>query len=534
MADELTPASSEEIAAARILATTFLQERYPRLSVRVGPLADLVVGPSTELLAAVDARAEADVASLDPETALAEGGYDETVLAAALAGRGVTRRAATYATGSAAFVFSDDVDQFVPVGFRMATSDGVYFVVSTQVRLLKTGSTAQFDTDVVMTAVPGSGGYAGAVPITAEATGVAANRPAGTGLEADTELTGQTALFAATDLTGGADAETDAELLARLPAATAARTTASAEGCEALVTDAYAFNDVYVAGFGDYNMRRGRSVLTSQTPGRTDVRVRTDTPGRLRLPVTATLDSTGPGVWRFQIGAGDAPGWYAVEKIIPSGANLDVTGYAPSQTTWGYDISGVSPVPDVRSAYDAAGSVYSTALVKFADPDTSTSGLTVNVSTKSYDAVVRYVAGIREGQDACNASGVLSVGGDCLVRWARPCAVSVTGTATAGTSTGLTAAQAAWAVAQVVNQTPIGTRLYAQTVAAAAQALLPTGTALTLSNWQGTIKQTDDTTLIVTGTDGLSVTTDTAHDILPKSVAFYADSADVDVVVTLS
>jgi hypothetical protein len=300
------------------------------------------------------------------------------------------------------------------------------------------------------------------------------------------------------------------------------------------VTDAYAFNDVYVAGFGDENMWRGRSVLTSQTPGRTDVRVRTDTPGRLRLTVTATLDSVGPGVWRFSIAVGDVPGWYEIEKIIPPGANLSAVGYAPTQTTWGYDIDGVDPVPDVRSAADAAGSVYSTALVKFADPDTNTDDLTVGVSTQEYDAVVRYVAGIQEAQDACNDPAALSVGGDCLVRWARPCAVTVTGTATAAAAAGLTADQAAAAVAQAINQTPIGTRLYAQTVAAAAQALLPAGTSVSLTTWQGTIKHTDDTSLIVNGTDGLSVTTDSTHDILPKTVAFYSEADGVTITVTPS
>jgi hypothetical protein len=50
-----------------------------------------------------------------------------------------------------------------------------------------------------------------------------------------------------------------------------------------------------------------------------------------------------------------------------------------------------------------------------------------------------------------------------------------------------------------------------------------------LSGWEGTVKQTDDTTLVVTGSTGLSVTTDTTHDVLPKTVAFYCDAEDVDV-----
>lgn len=68
MADVLEPATTTETVAARTLITTLLQEQYPNLSVRVGPLADLVCGPSAGVLAAVDARAAADVASLNPET----------------------------------------------------------------------------------------------------------------------------------------------------------------------------------------------------------------------------------------------------------------------------------------------------------------------------------------------------------------------------------------------------------------------------------------------------------------------------------
>jgi hypothetical protein len=166
VADVLEPATTTETVAARTLITTLLQEQYPNLSVRVGPLADLVCGPSAGVLAAVDARAAADVASLNPETALAAGGYDETVLAAALAGRGVTRRAASSAAGSATLVFSDATTRYVPTGFRLATADGVYYAASAQTRLLPpTGTVVMAGTDVLMVAVPGGGGYAGVVPV---------------------------------------------------------------------------------------------------------------------------------------------------------------------------------------------------------------------------------------------------------------------------------------------------------------------------------------------------------------------------------
>lgn len=526
----LAGADDDDVASARELVVAFLEERYPDLSVRAGPLADLAVGPATDALAAVDVRAAADAAALDPETALAGGSYDEDVLTAALAGRGVTRGAAEYATGSIAIHLSSVTGVTVPGGYRAYTADGVYYAVDSARRVLAPGSTAVSDSDVVAVTVP-SGGYAVVVGATAVEIGETANRPAGTSLTSATTLSGQTAVYVAIDFTGGSDAESDAALLARLPSASAARTASSRAGAEAVVRDAVsAYSDVTTIGFGHEGMDRGRSALTGQTPGRLDVRVRTGSaPSRVRVPVTATLIATSPfGRWRFELGVDDAPGRFLIEKVIQENAALSATGYATASVTTGYDTDDDETGVDVRTAADAAQSRYATATVEFLDPDTSTSGLTVDVSTRDYDAIVRTVYGIDTAQAAVDASGARAAGGDCLVRSACPVMVEAVVNLTIQSGAELTAYEAAAAVAAAINDNGISSSLSWAQVAARAAALLPAGTALQLGSWSGTVYPTGGSAYAASGSTDLTVATDWDLGVGPDTVAFYADVETID------
>lgn len=524
----LAGADASAVAAARTAFAAFLQERFPTLSLRAGPLADLVLGPAADALAAVDARAAAAVAALDPEAALAAGGYDAAVLDAALAGRGVTRLAAATAAGSAAFRFSAATTRTVPAGFVVRTVDGVEYAVSAATRFLAPGGTAVLDTDVVLTADP-AGGYTAAAPVAAVEPGLTGNRPAGTGLVAVSAADGLTAVWAATDLTGGADAETDAALLARLPAATAPRTAASAAGAEAVVRAVVPeLSAAAAVGFGDAQMRRGRSVLSAQTPGRFDLWYRTAAaPGRERVRVTATYQGLdGPyGVWQFSLAAAAAPGRFRVEKVIPTEAAVTAAGYAPTQVTPGYDLSATAAPPDVRTAADAAQSAYATAVVRFTDPDTATAGLTAGVDTKEYDAVCRTVPGIAAAQTAVEAAGVRAAGGDCLVRAAVPVLVAVTAVATPAAAVTVTADEVAAAVAAAVNAAAVGNRLSSARVAARAVAALPAGVTLALSAWSGIVYPADDGTTIAAAAtaDGLEAAADYDRNVGPSTVAFYCD-----------
>lgn len=528
-AADLAGTSAASRAAARAALVAYLQDLFPTLSVRSGPLADLALGVAGAALAAVEDRAATVTASVDPETALAEGGYDPDLLAAILAGRGVARRPSAAAAGAAGIKFSDDARRTVQAGFRLKTADGTYYAVSAATRLLSTTETATATGDVVLVAYPG-GGYVGVVPVAAAATGAAGNRPAGTALTADTALSGQTAAFLTEDAAGGADAETDAALLARLPAAQAPLTVASADGAAGVVeAAATAITAVATLGFGQEGMSRGRSVLTGQQPGCLDVWVREAGLSRVYLTVTATLVDAG-GVWQFSVGVDDAPGWLFLERIVQKGA-FQATGYQPSATYPGYDLTGAAVLPNVTTAADAAMSRYMTGTFRFTDPDTSTSGLTVNTSTREYTAVLRGLADIAAAQAAVEDPGAAAGGGDCLVRGACPVVVTVTALARAPAGVTLTTAQVASAIADAVNATGINNRLSAAEVVARASALLPVGSYLQLSGWSGIVHPTNAVPATVTGSAGLEVGEDYPAGLGPLTVAFYADPEGVTVTV---
>jgi hypothetical protein len=296
----LVGASANAIAAARALVVAYLADKFPLLAVRGGQLSDLIALPATDALAAVNVRADAVIASSDPETALASGGYDPAILNVVLAGRGVTRIPAAFASGAIAIHLSSYVAVNIPAGYRVTTSDGTVYATNNAVRVLAPEAIPLSTSEIAAVIVP-EGGFAVVVSASAAVVGAHGNRAAGTALTAVNPLAQQTAVYIALDMQGGADAETDAALLARLPTATAPRSVASNRGAAAVVTDAYPYSTVTVLGFGHPGMRRGRSALTGQSPGRSDVRVRTsDAPSRVRVRVTATLISTAPfGLWRF-------------------------------------------------------------------------------------------------------------------------------------------------------------------------------------------------------------------------------------------
>jgi hypothetical protein len=533
-AADLAGASDAEIAAARTALTAYLAARYPTLSVRACQLSDLVLGPSADALAAVDHRADEREVALDPATALATGGYDVDTLNAALAGRGVVRGAAAAATGSAALVFSSSLPVQVRAGMPLTTADGTVYKTTAARRLLAPGTSPSADGDVVMVATV-AGAFEGLVPVAAAVAAAAGNRAAGAALTAAAPLPRQTGAYAATDFTGGADAETDAALLLRLPAATAPRTTATAAGAEALVQETIPGAVTSAVGYGHAAMRRGRSVLTGQTPGRLDVWVRTATElGRARVAVTATLESTGGGhgTWRAELtpAAGLAP--VAVEKALQSGDTLTAVGYTPATVTWGYDTATAAPGLDIKTPADARFGSYSSATVRFVDTDTDTTAMTVGVTTRDYDLVVRHLDGVPAAQVAGDAPGARTAGGDCEIRAACPALVTLTADVTTPAGVTLTTAAARAAVAAAVNGNGVSSTLNGAAVTARAQAFLPAGCVVTLSDWAATVNRTTDAPVGVTGAAGLALTDDYDNGVSDDTVAFYCDQDGVTATVT--
>jgi len=532
-AADLAGATDSQILAARNALIAYLQERWPNLAIRGGPLADLVLGPSGNALAAVDVIAAEAALSYNPEEALAQGGYNSTILDSVLAGRGVQRTQAAAASGSAGIRLTSSTTRSFPAGFKFQTADGVEFATSQSTRLLAPGSTAVLANDYVLVADAEGETFLAVVAISCRTTGLSGNRAAGTTLEAVDTFDSLDSAWIAVDTAGGLDEETDAELLARLPAASAPRTAASIAGAEGLIRDAIpAASTLSSIKFGDPEMVRGRSVLSTQTPGRFDVRFRTESsPSREGTTVEAELISIDPediGTWRFTLTRDISPGRFLVEKILRTDQGVTEAGINPTVTP-GFDLSDIDDPPDIRSVADAALTRYATALVTFADPSTSTTGLEVG-DMKDYQVVCRLIAGVEDGQAAVDVADAKAAGGDCLVRTAVPCLVSVTAAATPAAGVSVTVAEVRAAVAQAINSAAkIDSRLLASQVAAEAAVILPKGTALLLSNWSGTIYPNDGDDPVMATADqlGLTVADNLPRNISAATVAYYCDPESV-------
>jgi len=534
-AADLAGATASDVASARTALSSFLQAKFPSLSLSTSQLADLVLSPAAVALAAVDAYGESVAAALNPETALTTGVYDEATLTSVLAGRGVTRKTATTATGSIGLKFSTDAYHNVPVNWTVQTADGVQFKTTSTVSVIPSASTPTSSTQVAAVVDP-TGGYIAVIPATAVVAGASGNVLAGTTLTTVTsDVDGTlTSVWTTTSFTGGADLESDAALLLRLPAATAPRTNGSANGATGVLLNAVpAASAVTSIGFGDAALVRGRSLLASQSPGRQDVWFRTSSvPSRNTVDVTATfIGTSGPsGIWRFTIPVGSAAGLYAVEKVVRAGTAITATGYVPTTVTFGFDLSQDSAPPDVRSVSDAAMSAYTTATVTFTDTDTSTVGLVTNTSTKAYTAVVRQVPSVAAAQTAASDAAVRVAGGDCLTRGALVASVTVTASFTPATGVTVTNSQVQSALAAAVNATGISNTLSVPAVTADAVSRLPAGTSLTLSNWAATLYPADnDSNVTATGTTAVTFATNYARNIGPRTVAFYLDPTNVTI-----
>lgn len=519
------------VARYRALLTTFVRERYPGLAVAGGPLADLLLGPGGTVLAAVGAAADAAEATVDLEAALATGTADPAVLDALLAARGVTRRPGAKATGAAVLTVAALATVTVGPGSTFETADGLVFVPAQTYTLYPPGSDVFLAGDVAGTEIA-DGNYEATVEVQAQADGAAGNKPGGTTLTADPAVANLLAGRVASGLTGGADEESDAELLARLDDAQAPAVAGSRAGVENLVAAEVGADAVTaVVGFGHPGLRRGASGVALQPAGRCDARVRTPLLGRTYARVEAELQSVvGPvGTWRFALTKDDVPGWVIVPRVVQTGATTDA-GYAVTELTRGYDVAGVSNPPDVRSATDAAGSAYAIMSGEFADTDTDASGLTPG-DTREYDVEVRLVVGIGAAQASVMLPEHASPGADCLVRAATPVLVTLSLTvrvpAGATVDTGLVAATAATAVGTASG---LSGRLYASAVLAAVTPTLPAGGSVTAAAMSGAIYEPDGSVGNVTGTD-LIPTTDYANGVGPDVTAFYADPEDVAVSV---
>lgn len=388
----------------------------------------------------------------------------------------------------------------------------------------------------------GDGTFAYVIDVVAAADGTAGMLRRGTRLEPQTLIPGLLAAYAESDFTGGLNAESNAELVARQREGIAGKNTSNRTTIAAMVRQDERFERVVglsVVGFGDPEQTRYHSIFPVAFGGRLDVYARTQgLPQTVRVEVTATLvqQTAAGGVWQFGLTRDDAPGFYDVVQVVKAGeSELARTGYEVTSLERQLDLTadGTDFLPDLTTAAEAAFSRYQAGVVRFLDTDTP--GDAAVGATAAYVAFVRAMPLVADLQAFLAARDRRPGGGDVVVKAPVPCDVRLTFTVykRTGQADPDTAAMAA-ALADEVNQGGFPTRLPASALQAVAHRFLADGQATgALDLWGKITLPGGGNPRYLRSPAALEVPDLPAQAVTGRTVAFYLDPSDVSISVAV-
>jgi hypothetical protein len=523
------------------LVTQSVGEAQPSLDLRRGVLSELLLYIHSLLTTQtqenvtdyLSARSVLDIGN-DPTLA------DPAIVAATASNFLVTPQAASAASGPITVVVSADVTVTIPAG-AVFTASGQTFITDQTYTAKVQASQIAAPGDVLITLV-GNGTFMFTVHVVAQTPGSAGNIVANTLAAPAVVPVNFLTAYAAASFTGGIDADTNAQIIAKLPSGVAAAGLSGRSNMASLLLKTPAFAGVAASsaiGFGDAEMLRDRHwIWPISGGGRVDWYVRTaQLYSKVNLSKTATLiaiNSDGTGTWQFSLAANDAPGFFEVTSILPATLPLGQQGFLPSADIRGIDLTkGTGLVPDVANAVEGAYSRFQTAVIQFIDTLTPVGAIG---SLKQYSVTVSYLPLIDQIQALASSRGVSSFGADCLVKAPVPCFVQATCTLTRSSSDAAAPVAALQtAMAAAVNGVGFTGQLLTSLLAHAAKPLL-TGT-MTVSGFEilGRLRYPNGTPKYIIGPDVITVPADPVNLVSARTVQFFVQPADITInVVTVN
>lgn len=541
---KLSELSLDAVQQAQDFATQLVQEANPALDLRRGVIHDNVLALHAMLATAT----QENVDRVNRSTSLVQLLADPTLADDALvdqtaANYMVTRRVGTNATGHIAVVINANTSVTIANGLAFDAQGKVFVASGTFSSRTSLASIAGAN-DRLLTPL-GDGTYVFTIEATAASTGSASQLRKNTMLFPQATIPHFVKAYAADDFSGGSDAETSTDLARRLQYGVAAKTFSGRTQMSATLRADSRFAGTVadsIIGFGDAEMLRdAHSVFPGSMGGRGDWYVRTaELPQRTTLTKTARLASidsaTGYGIWELSIGSDDAPGYYDVVQVIPGDVSNVAGTYAVLTDTRSVVTAGSTFVPDITTAEEAAYSRYQASVVTFLDTDTSSAGLVVGTSTKTYSVTLRAMPLISEAQELANSRSARNYGGDILVRAPIPCFLRVSfdletspGVATPDTDAIKSA------LAQAVNRFGFTGKLPASYLAEVIHNVIG-GDRVFLSaiDMFGCIRQPDQTLRYIRATDILNIPDDFTQAVSGRTTAFFLDPADVAITVSVA
>jgi hypothetical protein len=356
-----------------------MQEAHPEVELTRGVVYDLLQYFSSVFGAKEQTEVDNVIrsASLLEITANPELASD-TIVDRVFSNYNITRKPGDNANGSIQIVVSKDIDTVIEDGL-IFEANGQQFGADSAFVGRSTTSIVQSSTDRRLVPL-GDGTFAFNIEATAVEAGSFGNISRGTQMIPQTLPANYVDSFAATDFIDGFPTETNQEILTRQQEGVAAKTWGDRVNISAWIKENFdRVLHVSTIGFGDPEMDRDQHwIWPTSGGGRTDTYLQTrDLPQDVTLLKTASFIETTPdgSIWQFDIERDDAPGFYEVNRIALPNDPADFAGFEVTQDMRAADLSGDDFVPDIVNAKEAIYTAYQTAVIRFLDTTTPTTGL---------------------------------------------------------------------------------------------------------------------------------------------------------------
>lgn len=524
---DLSSLDTDAVAANREIIRSALAARFPDYDTRRGVIHDLVL----ELFSLLSTAQEAELDKVRSQSRLDAADVSETSLDAIAANYRISRRAAASASGQVRVLLSRSMAVTLPAGTLF--SYGTRRYATTGVFHGRTDN-ALVTTDADRL-ISSEGAYYGfTVDVEAVTPGSTSNLARLASLSMSTPPTSFVGAYAWTELAGGADAESNTDLVARIQSGLSSRAWGNRASLEALIRATYpAVQAVSAVGAAAAEMLRDRhGLFPVGSGGKVDLYLRSQP---LYDVVTKTMTASlvskvgSVGTWQVNFDVDDVPGFYEVEKVLLSSMAATDAGFTPSADSRSYTLSG-DYQPDIVTATEAAYSAYQTAQVQFADTVTNATALSLGV-TASYQVVVRYMPLVGDVQTLLGSLENRPLAADVLVKAPIPVFTEVTldfHWPTGSTAPAVEDIQTV--LADAVGAQNFSNRLSSSLLASAARARWPQAT---LDNVVFTtrLRKPDGTSVNATVSDVATVTADAANMVGSNTLAFYLRAGDIDVTV---
>ena len=354
---------------------------------------------------------------------------DDVVVDGVLSNYRVVRDAGSAATGILTIVIATLSTTSVPQG-TIFTAEGQEFTTD-QTFVGVTESTAVTSDQTRLISARADGTFAFTIPVTASTVGEASRVRRNTRFTSAPAIPGVVDIFAMEDFSGGADQQTNADLIAQFNTGISPSTFSGRIQIEKLIRETVdSVRDVSITGFGDAEMIRDQHNLFGISQGgKADIWARTqDRPESKTFIKEAVLIDVDSKTWQVSVARDDAPGFYLVDAVLPVDAAAETLGTLEIVAeTRDVDLTQVTNefIPDVDNITEGGYSRYQTSVVQFKDPDTSSTAILGD--RQNYNVNILAMPNIDTLQDVAVDRSVRNPQADYLVRAPVPgfCAIGL-------------------------------------------------------------------------------------------------------------